>query len=125
MTWLNSDLISGQFNRRGFRLLDPFMVRKGWMDRIGFSFRQLIPVTVRKMRGVFCIGLALAALALMQGDEAISTPQQAIAQQQNGDWSGAEKTWRALTKSSPGDYRYWTSLGACLAHEEHFDDAIG
>jgi tetratricopeptide (TPR) repeat protein len=77
------------------------------------------------MRGVLCISLGLAVLTLLKGDPATPTPQQAVAQQQSGDWSGAEKTWRALTRVSPGDYRYWTSLGACLAHEEHFDDAIG
>jgi tetratricopeptide (TPR) repeat protein len=76
------------------------------------------------MRGVLCICLGLAALTSMKGDADVPTPEQAVAQQQHGEWSDAEKTWRALTKASPGDYRYWTSLGACLAHEEHFDDAI-
>jgi tetratricopeptide (TPR) repeat protein len=76
------------------------------------------------MRGILCLCLGFVALTCMKGDAEVPTPEQAVAQQQSGDWSGAEKTWRALTKTSPGDYRYWTSLGACLAHQEHFDEAI-
>jgi len=33
-------------------------------------------------------------------------------------------TIRILMKTNPKDYRYWTSLGACLAHRNRFDEAI-
>ena len=52
------------------------------------------------------------------------TPAGAQAQQASGDWTGAEATWRKLTLSAPSDFRYWTSLGACLAHQNRFSEAI-
>lgn len=51
-------------------------------------------------------------------------PSEALALQEKGDWAGAETIWRNLVRSNPKDYRYWTSLGACLAHENRFDEAI-
>ncbi|MBV9677984.1 MAG: tetratricopeptide repeat protein, partial [Acidobacteriaceae bacterium] len=33
-------------------------------------------------------------------------------------------TIRILMKTNPKDYRYWTSLGACLAHRNGFGEAI-
>lgn len=76
------------------------------------------------MRGIFCVWLAFHAVAFAAGQASAPVPQDAVAQQQRGDWSGAEKTWRALTAASPRDYRYWTSLGVCLAHEGHLEEAI-
>ena len=51
-------------------------------------------------------------------------PADAMAAQQRGDWTGAETIWRQLTAAAPKDYRYWTSLGACLAHQNRYADAI-
>jgi tetratricopeptide (TPR) repeat protein len=44
--------------------------------------------------------------------------------QEKGDWTGAETVWRALVKNAPKDHRYWTSLGACLAHQDRFGEAV-
>jgi tetratricopeptide (TPR) repeat protein len=78
------------------------------------------------VRVVLCVWLAVGAVSAAAGHQAVApTPQDAMAQQDRGDWRGAEKTWRDLTAASPGDYRYWTSLGICLAHEGGLDEAIG
>ncbi len=55
---------------------------------------------------------------------AAQTPSEAIALQEKSDWTGAEAVWRALVKAAPKDYRYWTSLGVCLAHQNRFGEAI-
>ncbi len=52
------------------------------------------------------------------------SPADAMALQQRGDWTGAERVWRQLTRSAPADFRYWTSLGACVAHQNRFEEAI-
>ena len=51
------------------------------------------------------------------------TPFEAIALQEKGDWLGAETIWRNLVRTDPKDYRYWTSLGVCLAHQNRFGEA--
>ena len=69
---------------------------------------------------LFAIGLA--AILPLAG-EAL-TPADAQAFESRGDWKDAESVWRELIRQSPGDYRYWTSLGVVLAHQERFRDAI-
>lgn len=76
------------------------------------------------MRVVLCAWVGLLTSTASFGQASLPTPQDAVAQQSRGDWSGAEKTWRALTTGSPGDYRYWTSLGVCLAHEGRLPEAV-
>jgi superkiller protein 3 len=76
------------------------------------------------VRAVLCVWFGLQAVGYTLAAVPVTNPEDAIAQQQRGDWSGAEKTWRALTGTFPGDYRYWTSLGICLAHEGKLQDAI-
>lgn len=67
-----------------------------------------------------CLILALAYIL----PAVAQAPSEALALQEKGDWTGAEIIWRNLVGSNPKDYRYWTSLGACLAHENRFDEAI-
>lgn len=62
--------------------------------------------------------LLLPAMALAQN------PRDAQALEARGDWPGAESQWRALTRSEPDDYRYWTSLGAAIAHQRRYGEAI-
>ena len=64
------------------------------------------------------INLLLALAALGQ------TPQGAQALEAKGDWTAAETVWTTLVHQHPDDYRYWTSLGACRAHQNKFTQAI-
>jgi len=66
--------------------------------------------------------ISFAPIASLAG-EAL-TPADAQAFETRGDWRGAEQAWRELIHQSPGDYRYWTSLGIVLAHQEQYRDAI-
>lgn len=52
------------------------------------------------------------------------SPSDAVSLQNRGNWAGAESIWRSLVQSHPSDYRYWTSLGVCLAHQRRFTEAI-
>ena len=65
---------------------------------------------------IFALTYILPAIA--------QAPSEALTLQEKGDWTGAEAVWRALVKTDPKDYRYWTSLGACLAHQSRFVEAI-
>lgn len=75
-------------------------------------------MTVHAVGHTAVLSLALAVCAAAQ------SPQQAQALEAKGDLAGAEKVWRTITKSHPGDYRYWTSLGIVLAREQKLPDAI-
>ncbi len=68
----------------------------------------------------FIVALVLAHVI----SASAQTPSEAMALQEKGDWAGAEAAWRNLTRTSPKDYRYWTSLGACLAHQNRFPEGI-
>ncbi len=68
--------------------------------------------------------LAVCAVMAFDVQLAAQNPEQALALQQSGDWAAAEAVWRQLTRAAPADYRYWTSLGACLAHQGRFEEAI-
>jgi tetratricopeptide (TPR) repeat protein len=52
------------------------------------------------------------------------TPQDAQALENRGDWARAEAVWNNLVRAHPDDYRFWTSLGICRAHEKKFEEAI-
>lgn len=67
---------------------------------------------------------ALCFCLLSIGPARAQSPSDAMSLEQRGDWAGAEAVWRSLVQGNPGDYRYWTSLGACLAHQKHFAEAI-
>jgi tetratricopeptide (TPR) repeat protein len=69
-----------------------------------------------------CIWL-FVALSTFQQIKAQS-PTDALQLQGQGDWSKAETVWRALIEANPQDDRYWGSLGACLAHQNRYDEAI-
>lgn len=70
------------------------------------------------------VGQAAVPLLALAIFAAAQTPQQAQALETKGDLAAAESAWRAITKSYPGDYRYWTSLGIVLAREQKFPDAV-
>lgn len=55
---------------------------------------------------------------------AAQNPSAAVSLQKQGDWAGAEAVWRSLIRQNPGDYRLWTSLGVCLAHQKRYKEAI-
>lgn len=69
-----------------------------------------------------CIWL-FVALGFLQQIRAQS-PSDALQLQRQGDWSKAETVWRSLIEANPQDDRYWGSLGACLAHQNRYDEAI-
>ncbi len=69
---------------------------------------------------LFALGAVIASGIRL----AAQSPEDALALQQKGDWAAAEIVWRQLTLSAPADFRYWTSLGACLAHQGRFGEAI-
>jgi tetratricopeptide (TPR) repeat protein len=69
------------------------------------------------------VSIAILVLVCFTSTSA-QTPSEALALQERGDWAGAEAAWRGLVRTSPKDYRYWTSLGACLAHQNRFAEAI-
>lgn len=50
--------------------------------------------------------------------------EQAQRMEASGDWAGAAGAWRFLAETAPGDYRLWTSLGAALAHQDQYAEAI-
>src|SRR5579875_979240 len=52
------------------------------------------------------------------------SPQDAQALEARGEWPEAEAIWKSLTAQHPDDYRFWTSLGICLAHQNKFAEAI-
>ncbi len=70
---------------------------------------------VRLFSAVFVCALAAGA----------QSPSAALSLQKRGDWTRAEAVWRKLIRQTPGDYRLWTSLGVCLAHQKHYKEAIG
>ncbi|HEX7361874.1 MAG TPA: tetratricopeptide repeat protein [Bryobacteraceae bacterium] len=69
---------------------------------------------VRSFFAVFVCALAVGA----------QSPSAALSLQNRGDWAGAEAVWRSLIRQTPGDYRLWTSLGVCLAHQKQYREAI-
>jgi len=66
--------------------------------------------------------LCIAVFAMAQTPA--PTPQDAQALEARGDWPGAENDWRAITRAHPNDYRFWTSLGISLAHQNKWPQAI-
>lgn len=69
---------------------------------------------------VFASGLAFLLVAPL----AAQSIEEAQRSQAAGDWPRAENTWRALARAEPQDYRLWTSLGAALAHQNRFNEAL-
>lgn len=68
---------------------------------------------------------SMVCLIAMCAIAAAQTPSAAVSLQKQGDWAGAEAVWRGLIRQNPGDYRLWTSLGVCLAHQNRYKEAIG
>lgn len=66
----------------------------------------------------------LAAITAFEALLAAQTPQDAQALEARGEWPAAEAVWRTLTHEHPQDFRFWTSLGIALAHQNKFAEAI-
>lgn len=66
----------------------------------------------------------LCAALLVCSSSSAQTPDEAQSFASRGDWIQAETAWRALTRADPNDFRYWTSLGVALAHQEKWNEAF-
>ncbi len=66
------------------------------------------------------LGAIMLFAHLLEGQ----TPQAAQALEARGDWPAAEAAWRSLARQNPQDFRFWTSLGIALAHQNKFQESI-
>lgn len=82
------------------------------------------PVYSEGMKSLPVVVRLIAAVLLACTAASAQTPQAAEARQSAGDWGGAEAIWRSLANAHPSDYRFWTSLGISLAHQNKFQEAI-
>src|SRR5947209_9437232 len=76
------------------------------------------------MLRVVVIGLALLATASAQTNPDLAALQQVIEMHKAGDYAGAIVGYQRFLKAHPEVSSVRSNLGAALAHEGRFDDAI-